>query len=88
MLTGTRRLTLRQDAGGAAPARRRRKARGEPVRDAEGAASTPVSPGAEAVFPISAATGEGVAALLDAVLARLPERSTLERARGEEWSPL
>jgi len=44
--------------------------------------------GAEAVFPISAATGEGIGALLDAVLTRLPERSTLERARGEEWSPL
>ena len=44
--------------------------------------------GAEAVFPISAATGEGVPALLDAVLARLPERSTPEHARGEEWSPL
>jgi GTP-binding protein len=44
--------------------------------------------GAEAVFPISAATGEGVPALLDAVLARLPERSTVERQRGEEWSPL
>jgi len=44
--------------------------------------------GAEAVFPISAATGEGIGPLLDAVLARLPERSTLERARGEEWSPL
>ena len=38
--------------------------------------------------PISAATGEGVPALLDAVLAHLPERSTVERQRGEEWSPL
>jgi len=47
-----------------------------------------VEAGAKAVFPISAATGEGVPALLDAVLAHLPERSTVERARGEEWSPL
>ncbi|MCA1662589.1 MAG: GTPase ObgE [Novosphingobium sp.] len=53
-----------------------------------GFAAELLAAGAEAVFPISAATGEGVPALLDAALAQLPERSTVEGARGEEWSPL
>ena len=48
--------------------------------------------GAEAVFAISGATGEGVPALLDVVLAHLPQRSSLERTTGgeagEDWSPV
>ena len=52
--------------------------------------------GAEKVFPISAATGEGIAALLDAVLSYLPERTATEQPRqaeGDEdepgeWSPI
>ena len=48
--------------------------------------------GAEQVFAISGATGEGVSALLDAVLEHLPLRSSLERTTGgevgEEWSPV
>ena len=52
--------------------------------------------GAEEVFPISGATGEGVDALLDAVLERLPARTVTERPEGEveeegdekPWSPV
>ncbi|MBM3595648.1 MAG: GTPase ObgE [Alphaproteobacteria bacterium] len=54
--------------------------------------------GAEEVFPISGATGEGIEALLDAVIAGLPARTVTERPQGEieeadeaeagNWSPL
>ncbi len=53
--------------------------------------------GADAVFPISGATGEGIEALLDAALAYLPERTATETRGSEvedapdesdEWSPL
>ena len=48
--------------------------------------------GAGRVFAISGATGEGVSALLDAVLEHLPQRSSLERTTGgeagEDWSPV
>jgi GTP-binding protein len=53
--------------------------------------------GAEAVFPISGATGEGVEALLDAALGYLPDRTATETRGhevedvpqgGGEWSPL
>ena len=52
--------------------------------------------GAEKVFPISAATGEGIAALLDAVLSYQPERTATEQPRQKdgdeddpgEWSPI
>ena len=48
--------------------------------------------GADRVFGVSGATGEGVSALLDAVLEHLPQRSSLERTTGgeagEEWSPV
>lgn len=52
--------------------------------------------GAEEVFPISGATGEGMEALLDAVLTYLPAKTTTERPDGEveeahdekPWSPL
>jgi GTP-binding protein len=51
--------------------------------------------GADEVFPISGATGEGVEALLDAVISHLPARTVTERPQGEQenagdsdWSPL
>jgi GTP-binding protein len=51
--------------------------------------------GAEEVFPISGATGEGLDALLDAVIARLPVATVTERPAGAQeeaddkpWSPL
>jgi GTP-binding protein len=49
--------------------------------------------GAAQVFPISAATGEGIEALLDAVLARLPEPGPAPGADPDggpvgDWSPL
>ncbi|MCB2049604.1 MAG: GTPase ObgE, partial [Novosphingobium sp.] len=54
--------------------------------------------GAEEVFPISGATGEGIDALLDAVIGHLPARTVTERPKGEveeiddddatSWSPL
>jgi GTP-binding protein len=54
--------------------------------------------GADDVFPISGATGEGIEALLDAVIAHLPARTVTERPQGEIedtdeakevlWSPL
>ncbi|MDP3669467.1 MAG: GTPase ObgE [Telluria sp.] len=48
--------------------------------------------GAGEVYAISGATGEGVPALLDAVLGYLPQRSSLERTTGgeagEDWSPV
>jgi GTPase len=45
--------------------------------------------GAEAVFPISGATGAGVEALLDAVLGHLPPSSATQQSqRDSPWSPL
>jgi GTP-binding protein len=51
--------------------------------------------GADEVFPISGVTGEGIEALLDAVIAYLPARTVTERPQGEQedagesdWSPL
>jgi GTP-binding protein len=52
--------------------------------------------GAAEVFPISGATGEGIEALLDAVLSYLPAKTVTERPDGEveqadeagHWSPL
>lgn len=51
--------------------------------------------GAERVFPISGATGEGLDALLDAVIAYLPAATVTERPEGEQeetdekpWSPI
>ena len=51
--------------------------------------------GAHEVFPISGATGQGIEALLDAVIAHLPARTVTERPQGEQedagdsdWSPL
>jgi GTP-binding protein len=54
--------------------------------------------GADEVFPISGATGEGIEALLDAVLGYLPDRTATETKgnevedvhedEGGEWSPL
>jgi GTP-binding protein len=53
--------------------------------------------GAEEVFPISGATGEGIEALLDAVLGYLPEQTRTETPRRddgendgetEDWSPI
>jgi GTP-binding protein len=51
--------------------------------------------GADQVFAISGATGEGLEALLDAVIARLPAATVTERPQGEKeeadetpWSPL
>src|SRR5690606_26214556 len=53
--------------------------------------------GAERVFPISGATGAGIPALLDAVLAHLPARTVTENptapredeeAEEQDWSPL
>ena len=53
--------------------------------------------GAEEVFPISGATGEGVEALLDAVLGYLPQRTATEQPHQEpddeeggavDWSPI
>jgi GTPase len=53
--------------------------------------------GAEAVFPISGATGEGIDALLDAALAYLPDRTATETKGsqvedvpegGGDWSPI
>jgi len=51
--------------------------------------------GAEQVFPISSATGEGIDTLLDAVIAYLPAATVTERPEGEReeaddkpWSPI
>ncbi len=53
--------------------------------------------GADAVFPISGATGEGIEALLDAALAYLPDRTATETKGSEvedvpedggDWSPV
>ena len=54
--------------------------------------------GADDVFPISGATGEGIDALMDAVLGYLPERTStetkghevedIEEEEGGEWSPI
>ena len=64
---------------------------------AEGFAAELRAAGAERVFPISGATGQGIEALLDAALAYLPARTATENpataAQDEdepdgEWSPL
>ncbi len=54
-----------------------------------------IAAGADEVFPISGATGEGVDALLDAVITRLPAATVTEHPAGEveeegekPWSPL
>ena len=54
--------------------------------------------GADDIFPISGATGEGIDALMDAVLGYLPERTStetkghevedIEEEEGGEWSPI
>ena len=52
--------------------------------------------GADQVFPVSGATGEGIGALLDAVLSYLPAKTSTERPDGEveeesdskPWSPV
>jgi GTP-binding protein len=51
--------------------------------------------GADKVFPVSGATGEGLEALLDAVISYLPAATVTERPEGEReeaedkpWSPL
>jgi GTP-binding protein len=53
--------------------------------------------GADKVFPVSSATGEGIGQLLDAVLAHLPDRTATETkgnevenvpADGGDWSPI
>ena len=63
---------------------------------AEGFAEELKAAGADDVFPVSGATGEGIPALLDAVLGYLPAKTTTERPDGEvededdaqDWSPL
>ena len=63
---------------------------------AEGFAAELRAAGAERVFAVSGATGEGIEALLDEVLAYLPERTATETKGSEveeedaggEWSPL
>lgn len=64
---------------------------------AEGFARELKAAGAEAVFPISGATGEGIEALLDAALSYLPDRTATETKgvevedvpeEGGEWSPI
>jgi GTPase len=67
------------------------------VELAEGFARELRAAGAEAVFPISGTTGEGIDALLDAALAHLPDRTATE-TKGSEvedasdqqggWSPI
>lgn len=55
-----------------------------------------IEAGADAVFPISGATGAGIDALLDAVISYLPAATTTERPAGEQesvaeakpWSPI
>ena len=62
---------------------------------AEGFAAELKAVGADAVFPISGATGQGLDALLDAVIGYLPAETVTERPDGEReesddtsWSPL
>lgn len=63
---------------------------------AEGFAQELRAAGAERVFVVSGATGEGIEELLDAVLPYLPDRTSTETKGGEEesveesgdWSPL
>jgi len=62
---------------------------------AEAFAAELIAAGAEKVFPISGASGEGIDALLDAVIAFLPAATSTERPEGEReeaddkpWSPL
>jgi GTPase len=62
---------------------------------AEAYARELVEAGADRVFPISGATGEGLDALLDAVIGYLPAATVTERPAGEReeeedkgWSPL
>lgn len=62
----------------------------------EGFAKELKEAGAERVFPISGATGEGIEALLDAVLSYLPAKTVTEQPTGEvedeeenePWSPV
>ncbi|ANY20031.1 GTPase Obg/CgtA [Tsuneonella dongtanensis] len=63
----------------------------------EGFAKELRAAGADAVFPISGATGEGIEALLDAALSYLPDRTATETKGSEvedvaedggEWSPI
>jgi GTP-binding protein len=62
---------------------------------AEAFAQELLDAGAEKVFPISGASGEGIDALLDAVIAFLPAATSTERPEGEReeaddkpWSPV
>ena len=64
---------------------------------AEGFAKELRAAGADAVFPISGATGEGIEALLDAALSYLPDRTATETKgvevedvpeEGGDWSPI
>ena len=63
---------------------------------AEGFAAELLDAGAERVFAVSGATGDGVDALLDAVLSYLPDRTSTETKGSEtedeadlpQWSPL
>lgn len=65
---------------------------------ATGFAEELVAAGAEQVFAVSGATGEGIDALLDAVLGYLPDRTATETkgvevvdmdgVEGDEWSPI
>lgn len=63
----------------------------------EGFAEELIAAGADKVFPVSGATGEGIEALLDAVLSYLPDRTSTETnatqvedesKASESWSPL
>lgn len=63
----------------------------------EGFAEELIAAGADKVFPVSGATGEGIEALLDAVLSYLPDRTSTETnatevedesEASESWSPL
>ncbi len=55
-----------------------------------------IAAGADEVFPISGATGRGIAQLMDALLSYLPDRTSTESKGGETedmaaeepWSPL
>jgi len=62
---------------------------------ADGFAEELLAAGAEKVFPISGATGQGIEALLDAVLGFLPDLTQTEQPHGEgdeeeekPWSPI
>ncbi len=62
---------------------------------ADGFAEELIEAGAERVFPISGATGEGIETLLDAVLGYLPDHTRTEQPHSEDeeeesrpWSPI